>query len=204
MLGGVSESKLIPGLTHGPEPYSLTAGKQAIKLSKLLERKGLTSPSRKGASVTKTLSEDGSMAPKSMRLWIAWCPYVFTFGLLILFIVALGLYSYARELPGLELVLFSLATLHAWFFYRGEFDGPHSISQPALLTFICIAMCVGDMVGGELLGFIGFGVLSMIWSAFTWRRVRGASPMKREIRAKLDRVVESVTQAVKARNETNR
>ena len=144
------------------------------------------------------------MVPKSMQLWSAWCPYVLTFGLLVLFIVALGIHSYARELPGLELVLFSLATLHAWFFYRGEFDGPHSISQPALLTFICIAMCVGDMVGGELLGFIGFGVLSMIWSAFTWRRVRGASPMKRERRAKLDRVVESVTRAVKATNETKR
>ena len=93
MLGRVSESKLIPGLTHGPEPHSLTAGKQAIKLSILLERKGLSSLSRKGASVTKTLSEDGSTAPKSMRLWSAWCPYVFTFGLLDLFIVALGIYS---------------------------------------------------------------------------------------------------------------
>ena len=40
MLGGACESNLITGLTHGPEPHSLTAGKQAIKLSKLLERKG--------------------------------------------------------------------------------------------------------------------------------------------------------------------
>ena len=204
MLGRVSESKLIPGLTHGPEPHSLTAGKQAIKLSILLERKGLSSLSRKGASVTKTLSEDGSTAPKSMRLWSAWGPYVFTFGLLVLFIVALGIYSYARELTGLELVLFSLATLHAWFFYRGEFDGPHSISQPVLLTFICIAMCFGDMVRGELLGCVGFGVLSVIWSAITWKRVIGRAAMKRERRAKLDRVVESVTRAVKATNETYR
>ena len=204
MLGGVSESKLIPGLTHGPEPHSLTAGKQAIKLSILLERKGLSSLSRKGASVTKTLSEDGSMAPKSMRLWSAWGPYVFTFGLLVLFIVALGIYSYARELPGLELLLFSLASLHAWFFYRGEFADPHSISQPVLLTFICIAMCFGDMVRGELLGCVGFGVLSVIWSAITWKRVIGRAAMKRERRAKLDRVVESVTRAVKATNETNR
>ena len=95
MLGGACESNLITGLTHGPEPHSLTAGKQAIKLSKLLERKGLSSLSRKGASVTKTLSEDGSMAPKSMQLWSAWCPYVLTFGLLVLFIVALGIHSYA-------------------------------------------------------------------------------------------------------------
>ena len=154
--------------------------------------------------MTKTRSEDGSMAPKSMRLWSAWGPYVFTFGLLVLFFVALGIYSYARELPGLELVLFSLATLHAWFFYRSEFAGPHSISQPVLLTFICIAMCFGDMVRGELLGCIGFGVLSVIWSAITWKRVIGRAAMKRERRAKLDRVVESVTRVVKATNETKR
>ena len=154
--------------------------------------------------MTKTLSEDGSMAPKSMQLWSAWCPYVLTFGLLVLFIVALGIHSYARELPGLELVLFSLATLHAWFFYRGEFAGAHSISQPILLTFICIAMCFGDMVRGELLGCVGFGILSVIWSAITWRRGIGRAAMKRERRAKLDRVVESVTRAVKATNETKR
>ena len=154
--------------------------------------------------MTKTRSEDGSMAPKSMQLWSAWCPYVLTFGLLVLFIVALVIHSYARELPGLELVLFSLATLHAWFFYRGEFAGPHSISQPVLLTFICIAMCFGDMVRGELLGCVGFGVLSVIWSAITWKRGIGRAAMKRERRAKLDRVVESVTRAVKATNETKR
>ncbi|MEC7602569.1 MAG: hypothetical protein VX668_01010 [Planctomycetota bacterium] len=154
--------------------------------------------------MTKTRSEDGSMVPKSMQLWSAWCPYVLTFGLLVLFIVALGIHSYARELPGLELVLFSLATLHAWFFYRGEFAGPHSISQPILLTFICIAMCFGDMVRGELLGCVGFGILSVIWSAITWRRGIGRAAMKRERRAKLERVVESVTRAVKATNETKR
>ena len=154
--------------------------------------------------MTKTRSENGSMAPKSMQRWSAWCPYVLSFGLLVLFIVALGIHSYARELPGLELVLFSLATLHACFFYRGEFAGPHSISQPVLLTFICIAMCFGDMVRGELLGCVGFGILSVIWSAITWKRGIGRAAMKRERRAKLDRVVESVTRAVKATNETKR
>ena len=85
--------------------------------------------------MTKTRSEDGSIVPKSMQLWSAWCPYVLTFGLLVLFIVALGIHSYARELPGLELVLFSLATLHAWFFYRGEFCWP-SFDQSAHIAHL--------------------------------------------------------------------
>ena len=89
-------------------------------------------------------------------------------------------------------------------FTEASFAGPHSISQPILLTFICIAMCFGDMVRGELLGCVGFGILSVIWSAITWKRVIGRAAMKRERRAKLDRVVESVTRAVKATNETKR
>ena len=203
MLGGVSESKLIPGLTHGPEPHS-RCGQTGHQAFETVGEKGPILAFEKGCVGDKTRSEDGSMVPKSMQLWSAWCPYVLTFGLLVLFIVALGIHSYARELPGLELVLFSLATLHAWFFYRGEFAGPHSISQPILLTFICIAMCFGDMVRGELLGCVGFGILSVIWSAITWKRVIGRAALKRERRAKLERVVESVTRAVKATNETKR
>ena len=60
------------------------------------------------------------------------------------------------------------------------------------------------MVRDELLGCVGFGILSVIWSAITWKRVIGRAAMKRERRAKLDRVVESVTRAVKATNETKR
>ena len=203
MLGGVSESKLIPGLTHGPEPHS-HCGQTGHQAFETVGEKGPILAFEKGCvgdkdSIRRRL--DGTeehaalecVVPLRAYLWIArsihhrpWDPFLRE--------------RTARTRTG---TVFSCNPSCLLLLPR-RVCCPLSISQPVLLTFICIAMCFGDMVRDELLGCVGFGILSVIWSAITWKRVIGRAAMKRERRAKLDRVVESVTRAVKATNETKR